>query len=136
MFHCTRHEYVWLCREYGALCVCASSVCVRWTGYPSRRAMLQQLHGVSMYSHDEHHATTYSWSERGKEWTSGVVIPGSCFRLVTLRPVLSLIVLHPVTTLLSVLELSLFVYRFGLNHVVFLQFLSCSGVISTSVTCL
>ncbi|KAK3543519.1 hypothetical protein QTP70_023224, partial [Hemibagrus guttatus] len=32
--------------------------------YPSRRAMLQQLHGVSMYSHDEHHATTYSWSER------------------------------------------------------------------------
>ncbi|XP_026802987.1 syntaxin-binding protein 5-like isoform X8 [Pangasianodon hypophthalmus] len=33
-------------------------------GYPSRRAMLQQLHGVSMYSHDEHHATTYSWSER------------------------------------------------------------------------
>ncbi|TSQ01558.1 Syntaxin-binding protein 5-like [Bagarius yarrelli] len=33
-------------------------------GYPSRRAMLQQLHGVSMYSHDEHHVTTYSWSER------------------------------------------------------------------------
>ncbi|XP_051762147.1 syntaxin-binding protein 5-like isoform X7 [Ctenopharyngodon idella] len=33
-------------------------------GYPSRRAMLQQLHGVSMYSHDEHHITTYSWSER------------------------------------------------------------------------
>ncbi|XP_053536902.1 syntaxin-binding protein 5-like isoform X6 [Ictalurus punctatus] len=33
-------------------------------GYPSRRAMLQQLHGVSMYSHDEHHTTTYSWSER------------------------------------------------------------------------
>ncbi|XP_077072144.1 syntaxin-binding protein 5-like isoform X5 [Siphateles boraxobius] len=33
-------------------------------GYSSRRAMLQQLHGVSMYSHDEHHITTYSWSER------------------------------------------------------------------------
>ncbi|XP_042587085.1 syntaxin-binding protein 5-like isoform X6 [Cyprinus carpio] len=33
-------------------------------GYASRRAMLQQLHGVSMYSHDEHHITTYSWSER------------------------------------------------------------------------
>ncbi|XP_065107697.1 syntaxin-binding protein 5-like isoform X5 [Paramisgurnus dabryanus] len=33
-------------------------------GYPSRRAMLQQLHGVSMYSHDEHHITSYSWSER------------------------------------------------------------------------
>ncbi|XP_048862282.1 syntaxin-binding protein 5-like isoform X2 [Brienomyrus brachyistius] len=33
-------------------------------GYASRRAMLQQLHGVSMYSHDEHHGTAYSWSER------------------------------------------------------------------------
>uniref|UniRef100_A0AAY4BNI8 Syntaxin-binding protein 5-like n=1 Tax=Denticeps clupeoides TaxID=299321 RepID=A0AAY4BNI8_9TELE len=33
-------------------------------GYASRRAMLQQLHGVSMYSHDEHHATSYCWSER------------------------------------------------------------------------
>lgn len=28
--------------------------------------MLQQLHGVSMYSHDEHHTTSYNWSERGK----------------------------------------------------------------------
>lgn len=29
--------------------------------------MLQQLHGVTMYSHDEHHITTpYCWSERGK----------------------------------------------------------------------
>ncbi|XP_056098070.1 syntaxin-binding protein 5-like isoform X14 [Rhinichthys klamathensis goyatoka] len=34
------------------------------SGHSSRRAMLQQLHGVSMYSHDEHHITTYSWSER------------------------------------------------------------------------
>ncbi|XP_066563061.1 syntaxin-binding protein 5-like [Amia ocellicauda] len=33
-------------------------------GYASRRAMLQQLHGVSIYSHDEHHAATYSWSEK------------------------------------------------------------------------
>ncbi|XP_031714425.1 syntaxin-binding protein 5-like isoform X2 [Anarrhichthys ocellatus] len=34
-------------------------------GYASRRAMLQQLHGVSMYSHDEHHTTApYCWSER------------------------------------------------------------------------
>ncbi|XP_017558539.1 syntaxin-binding protein 5-like isoform X5 [Pygocentrus nattereri] len=33
-------------------------------GYASRRAMLQQLHGVTMYSHDEHHTTTYSWNER------------------------------------------------------------------------
>ncbi|KAG7467302.1 hypothetical protein MATL_G00151890 [Megalops atlanticus] len=33
-------------------------------GYASKRAMLQQLHGVSMYSHDEHHATMYSWSEK------------------------------------------------------------------------
>ncbi|XP_037395462.1 syntaxin-binding protein 5-like isoform X11 [Pygocentrus nattereri] len=34
------------------------------SGYASRRAMLQQLHGVTMYSHDEHHTTTYSWNER------------------------------------------------------------------------
>ncbi|XP_032385681.1 syntaxin-binding protein 5-like isoform X11 [Etheostoma spectabile] len=35
------------------------------SGYASRRAMLQQLHGVAMYSHDEHHATApYCWSER------------------------------------------------------------------------
>ncbi|KAM9803509.1 syntaxin-binding protein 5-like isoform 12-T12 [Syngnathus typhle] len=35
------------------------------SGYASRRAMLQQLHGVTMYSHDEHHTTTpYSWSDR------------------------------------------------------------------------
>ncbi|CAN9497918.1 unnamed protein product [Ophioblennius macclurei] len=34
-------------------------------GYASRRAMLQQLHGVTMYSHDEHHtAASYCWSER------------------------------------------------------------------------
>ncbi|XP_066542302.1 syntaxin-binding protein 5-like isoform X3 [Hoplias malabaricus] len=33
-------------------------------GYASRRAMLQQLHGVTMYSHDEHHTTSYSWPER------------------------------------------------------------------------
>ncbi|KAM6986073.1 syntaxin-binding protein 5-like isoform 4-T4 [Aplochiton taeniatus] len=33
-------------------------------GYASRRAMLQQLHGVSMYSHDEHHTTSYCWTER------------------------------------------------------------------------
>ncbi|XP_049449183.1 syntaxin-binding protein 5-like isoform X6 [Epinephelus fuscoguttatus] len=34
-------------------------------GYASRRAMLQQLHGVTMYSHDEHHTTApYCWSER------------------------------------------------------------------------
>lgn len=29
--------------------------------------MLQQLHGVTMYSHDEHHTNApYCWSERGK----------------------------------------------------------------------
>ncbi|KAM9709512.1 syntaxin-binding protein 5-like isoform 12-T12 [Menidia menidia] len=34
-------------------------------GHASRRAMLQQLHGVTMYSHDEHHTTTsYCWSDR------------------------------------------------------------------------
>lgn len=36
-------------------------------GHASRRAMLQQLHGVTMYSHDEHHTTaSYCWNERGK----------------------------------------------------------------------
>ncbi|XP_030284722.1 syntaxin-binding protein 5-like isoform X12 [Sparus aurata] len=35
------------------------------SGYASRRAMLQQLHGVTMYSHDEHHTSApYCWSER------------------------------------------------------------------------
>ncbi|XP_023806748.1 syntaxin-binding protein 5-like isoform X10 [Oryzias latipes] len=36
------------------------------SGHASRRAMLQQLHGVTMYSHDEHHTTTtsYCWNER------------------------------------------------------------------------
>ncbi|XP_051260502.1 syntaxin-binding protein 5-like isoform X6 [Dicentrarchus labrax] len=34
-------------------------------GYASRRAMLQQFHGVTMYSHDEHHTSApYCWSER------------------------------------------------------------------------
>ncbi|XP_023193206.1 syntaxin-binding protein 5-like isoform X7 [Xiphophorus maculatus] len=34
-------------------------------GHASRRAMLQQLHGVTMYSHDEHHTTAaYCWNER------------------------------------------------------------------------
>lgn len=43
------------------------SHCGGWVGYASRRAMLQQLHGVTMYSHDEHHITSpYCWSERGK----------------------------------------------------------------------
>ncbi|KAM6978514.1 LOW QUALITY PROTEIN: syntaxin-binding protein 5-like [Tautogolabrus adspersus] len=37
-------------------------------GYASRRAMLQQLHGVTMYSHDEHHTTApYCWSEKATE---------------------------------------------------------------------
>ncbi|XP_074550783.1 syntaxin-binding protein 5-like isoform X7 [Halichoeres trimaculatus] len=37
-------------------------------GYASRRAMLQQLHGVTMYSHDEHHTTApYCWTERATE---------------------------------------------------------------------
>uniref|UniRef100_A0A3B5QZC5 Syntaxin-binding protein 5-like n=1 Tax=Xiphophorus maculatus TaxID=8083 RepID=A0A3B5QZC5_XIPMA len=35
------------------------------SGHASRRAMLQQLHGVTMYSHDEHHTTAaYCWNER------------------------------------------------------------------------
>ncbi|XP_059506261.1 syntaxin-binding protein 5-like isoform X2 [Stegostoma tigrinum] len=33
-------------------------------GHTSRRAMLQQLHGISIFSHDEHHASSFSWSEK------------------------------------------------------------------------
>ncbi|XP_073524804.1 syntaxin-binding protein 5-like isoform X3 [Phyllobates terribilis] len=33
-------------------------------GYISRRAMLQQLHGVSTYSNDEYHYSTNSWAEK------------------------------------------------------------------------
>ncbi|MGH0153612.1 UNVERIFIED_CONTAM: hypothetical protein FKN15_051578 [Acipenser sinensis] len=33
-------------------------------GYASRRAMLQQLHGISIYSQDEHHSASYTWSEK------------------------------------------------------------------------
>ncbi|KAI4806143.1 hypothetical protein KUCAC02_010723 [Chaenocephalus aceratus] len=35
------------------------------SGYASRRAMLQQFHGVTMYSHDEHHSPPYSWTDKG-----------------------------------------------------------------------
>ncbi|KAF3842940.1 hypothetical protein F7725_001789 [Dissostichus mawsoni] len=38
------------------------------SGYASRRAMLQQFHGVTMYSHDEHHSPPpppFSWTDKG-----------------------------------------------------------------------
>ncbi|KAI9538340.1 hypothetical protein NQZ68_016382, partial [Dissostichus eleginoides] len=38
------------------------------SGYASRRAMLQQFHGVTMYSHDEHHEhhspPSFSWTDK------------------------------------------------------------------------
>ncbi|KAG9329347.1 hypothetical protein JZ751_005597, partial [Albula glossodonta] len=46
------------------VCVCVGGALWGVVGYTSRRAMLQQLHGVSMFSHEEHHATMYTWSER------------------------------------------------------------------------
>lgn len=35
-------------------------------GYISRRAMLQQLHGISTFSHDERHYTAHTWMNKGK----------------------------------------------------------------------
>lgn len=35
-------------------------------GYISRRAMLQQLHGISSLSHDERHCTAHTWMNKGK----------------------------------------------------------------------
>lgn len=54
-------------------------------GYASRRAMLQQLHGVTMYSHDEHHTSApYCWSERGKG--ASATKPSTDVVLLILRP--------------------------------------------------
>lgn len=45
--------------------------------------MLQQLHGVTMYSHDEHHTTTsYCWSERGKGASATNCCPADKFTFV------------------------------------------------------
>lgn len=54
-------------------------------GYASRRAMLQQLHGVTMYSHDEHHTSApYCWSERGKG--ASATKPSTDVVLLIMRP--------------------------------------------------
>lgn len=61
------------------------SCCGGQIGHASRRAMLQQLHGVTMYSHDEHHSTTsYCWSDRGKRASATNASPAVL--LTTLRP--------------------------------------------------
>lgn len=61
-------------------------------GYASRRAMLQQLHGVTMYSHDEHHTATtttpYSWTERGKGASANDPSTGTCVCQSTCQSVL------------------------------------------------
>ncbi|KPP69843.1 hypothetical protein Z043_111371, partial [Scleropages formosus] len=53
-------------------CIFSLPLCDRWA-LPAclsvslggwGRAMLQQLHGFSMYSHDEQHTTAYTWNER------------------------------------------------------------------------
>lgn len=59
-----------------------------WVGYASRRAMLQQLHGVTMYSHDEHHTSApYCWSERGKG--ASATNPSTAVLVIILRPSIS-----------------------------------------------
>ncbi|XP_043927450.1 syntaxin-binding protein 5-like isoform X2 [Protopterus annectens] len=40
------------------------SLPVTTEGYASRRAMLQQLHGVSIFSHDDHHSSGFTWIEK------------------------------------------------------------------------
>nr|XP_023684677.1 syntaxin-binding protein 5-like isoform X10 [Paramormyrops kingsleyae] len=47
-----------------AACMEVSLPAPHTEGCASRRAMLQQLHGYSVYSHDEQHSTAYSWNER------------------------------------------------------------------------
>lgn len=50
--------------------------------------MLQQLHGVTMYSHDEHHTSApYCWSERGKG--ASATMPSTGVLLVIIRPSIS-----------------------------------------------
>lgn len=47
--------------------------------------MLQQLHGVTMYSHDEHHTTSpYCWSDRGKG--ASATNPSTAVLLTDVRP--------------------------------------------------
>lgn len=47
--------------------------------------MLQQFHGVTMYSHDEHHSNTaYCWSERGKG--ASATNPSTAVLLMNIRP--------------------------------------------------
>lgn len=64
------------------------SCCGARVGYASRRAMLQQLHGVTMYSHDEHHTSApYCWSERGKG--ASATNPSTAVLLIIIRPSIS-----------------------------------------------
>ncbi|XP_061578927.1 syntaxin-binding protein 5-like, partial [Cololabis saira] len=52
-------------KAQSAACMEISLPVSQTEGHASRRAMLQQFHGVTMYSHDEHHTTTsYCWTER------------------------------------------------------------------------
>ncbi|KAL4656611.1 syntaxin-binding protein 5-like isoform X1 [Arapaima gigas] len=51
-------------KAQSAACMEVSLPASHTEGCASRRAMLQQLHGFSVYSHDEQHTTAYTWSER------------------------------------------------------------------------
>ncbi|XP_041066818.1 syntaxin-binding protein 5-like [Carcharodon carcharias] len=51
-------------KAQSAACMEVSLPVTHAEGHTSRRAMLQQLHGISIFSHDEHHASSYSWSEK------------------------------------------------------------------------
>lgn len=50
--------------------------------------MLQQLHGVTMYSHDEHHTSApYCWNERGKG--ASATNPSTAVLVIITRPSIS-----------------------------------------------
>ncbi|KAK6487043.1 syntaxin-binding protein 5-like isoform X1 [Huso huso] len=51
-------------KAQSAACMEISLPASHTEGYASRRAMLQQLHGISIYSQDEHHSASYTWSEK------------------------------------------------------------------------
>ncbi|XP_065442876.1 syntaxin-binding protein 5-like isoform X3 [Chrysemys picta bellii] len=51
-------------KAQSAACMEISLPVTTEVGYISRRAMLQQLHGVSTFSHDERHYAAYTWMDK------------------------------------------------------------------------
>ncbi|XP_075293521.1 syntaxin-binding protein 5-like isoform X3 [Opisthocomus hoazin] len=51
-------------KAQSAACMEISLPVTTEVGYISRRAMLQQLHGISTFSHDERHCTAHTWMNK------------------------------------------------------------------------